>query len=121
LLKLGIEVSERTVSRILQTVKLPPSQTWKTFLQNHIGEIVAIDFFTVPTVSLRVMFVFLILEHKRRKVLHFGVTENPTSEWVAQRVVEAFADRDAARYLISDRDGAYGIEFQRRVQSLGMR
>jgi hypothetical protein len=87
LLKLGIEVSERTVSRILQTVKRPPSQTWKTFLQNHIGEIVVIDFFTVPTVSLRVMFVFLVLEHKRRKVLHFGVTENLTSEWVAQQVV----------------------------------
>lgn len=121
LLKLGIEVSERTVSRILQTVQRPPSQTWKTFLQNHIGEIVAIDFFTVPTVSLRVMFVFLVLEHKRRKVLHFGVTEHPTAEWVAQQLVEAFADRDAARYLIRDRDATYGIEFQRRIPSLGMK
>jgi hypothetical protein len=66
--KLGIEVSERTVSRVLRTVKRPPSQTWKTFLQNHIGEIVAIDFFTVPTIRLRVLFAFLVLEHQRRKI-----------------------------------------------------
>jgi hypothetical protein len=70
--KLGIEVSERTVSRILQTVKRPPSQTWKTFPQNHVGEIVALDFFTVPTICLRVLFVFLVIEHRRRRVLHFG-------------------------------------------------
>jgi putative transposase len=78
--KLGIELSERTVSRVLRTVKRPPSQTWKTFLQNHIGEIVAIDFFTVPTIRLRVLFVFLVLEYQRRKVLHFGVTEHPSAE-----------------------------------------
>jgi len=117
--KLGIKVSERTVSRILATVKRPPSQTWKTFLQNHIGEIVATDFFTVPTVGLRVLFVFLVLAHDRRRVLHFGITEHPTSPWVGQQVVEAFADRDAARYLIRDRDAAYGDEFRRRIQSLG--
>lgn len=76
--KLGIEVSERTVSRILQTVKRPPSQTWRTFLRNHIAEIVAIDFFTVPTIRLRVLFVFLVIEHQRRRVLHFGITEHPT-------------------------------------------
>jgi putative transposase len=74
LLKLGIEVSERTVSRILQTVKRPPSQTWKTFLKNHMGEIVATDFFTVPTFRMRVLFVFLVVEHARRKVVHFAVT-----------------------------------------------
>ena len=105
LLKLGIEVSERTASRILRTVKRPPSQTWKTFLQNHIGEIIAVDFFTVPTVGLRVLFVFLVLENQRRKVLHFGVTEHPTAEWAAQQVVEAFAERDDKRYLVRDRDG----------------
>jgi putative transposase len=117
--KPGIKVSERTVSRVLATVKRPPSQTWRTFLKNHIGEIVATDFFTVPTVGLQVLFVFLVLAHDRRKVLHFGVTEHPTSQWAGQQVVEAFADRDAARYLIRDRDGAYGDEFRRRVQSLG--
>ena len=118
LLKLGLVVSERTVSRTLRTVKRPPSQTWKTFLNNHIGEIVSIDFFTVPTVNLRVLFVFLVLEHQRRKVLHFGVTDHLTAEWTGQQIVEAFANRDAPRFLIRDRDGVYGLEFRRRVQSL---
>lgn len=121
LLKLGIKVSERTVSRILRRVQRPPSQTWKTFLRNHLGEIVATDFFTVPTVGLRVMFVFLVLEHRRRRILHFGVTEHPNSEWVAQQMVEAFAERDAPRYLIRDRDASYGNEFRRRVQALAMK
>jgi putative transposase len=117
--KLGIKVSERTVSRILAIVKRPPSQTWRTFLKNHVGGIVATDIFTVPTVGLRVLFVFLVFAHERRRVLHFGITEHPTSQWVGQQVVEAFADTDAARYLVRDRDGAYGDEFRRRVQSLG--
>jgi putative transposase len=121
LLKLGIKVSERSVSRILRTVKRPPSRTWKTFLQNHIGEIVAIDFFTVPTIRLRVLFVFLVMEHRRRKVLHFGVTEHPTAEWTAQQVVEAFSERDAKRYLIRDRDSIYGEEFRGRIRLLGMK
>jgi putative transposase len=95
-------------------------QTWKTFLQNHIGEIVAIDFFTVPTIYLRVLFVFLVIEHPRRKVLHFGVTECPTAEWTAQQVVEAFSEREAKHYLIRDRDSIYGDEFRSRVQLLGM-
>ena len=121
LLKVGVEVSERTVSRILRTIKRPPSQTWRTFLKNHVGELVSMDFFTVPTATFRVLYVFLILEHKRRKVLHFGVTDHPTAEWTAQRVVEAFADRDAPRFLIRDRDGIYGLEFRRRVRSLGVK
>lgn|ERR1700731_4454482 len=82
--KLGIKVSERTVSRILAIVKRPPSQTWRTFLKNHVGEIVATDFFTVPTVGLRVLFVFLVFAHERRRVLHFGITEHPTTQWVGQ-------------------------------------
>lgn len=119
--KLGIEVSERTVSRVLRTVKRPPSQTWRTFLQNHIGEMIAVDFFTVPTIRLRVLFVFLVIEHQRRRVLHFGITEHPTTEWTAQQVVEAFSERDAKHYLIRDRDSAYGQEFRRRIQSLGLK
>jgi transposase InsO family protein len=119
--KLGIVVSERTVSRVLRTVKRPPSQTWRTFLQNHIGEMVAVDFFTVPTIRLRVLFVFLVMEHQRRRVLHFGITEHPTAEWTAQQVVEAFSERDAKHYLIRDRDSAYGQEFRRRIQSLGLK
>jgi len=119
--KLGIEVSERTVSRILRTVKRPPSQTWKTFLQNHAEEIIAIDFFTVPTIRLRVLFVFLVIEYRRRKVLHFGVTEHPTAAWAGQQVVEAFAERDAKYYLLRDRDSIYGDEFRSRVKLLGMK
>jgi hypothetical protein len=105
---LGITISERTVSRILRTVPRPPSQTWKTFLRNHLGQIVSVDFFTVPTIRLRVLFVFLVLEHRRREVLHFNVTDHPTSGWVAQQIVEAFADRETPGYLIRDRDGVYG-------------
>jgi hypothetical protein len=85
--KLGIAISERTVSRILRSIRRPPSQSWKTFLRNHMSEIIAIDFFTVPTVRFRVLFVFLIIEHHRRKVLHFGVTEHPTAEWTGQQLM----------------------------------
>jgi len=91
---LGINISERTVSRVLRTVPRPPSQTWKTFLRNHLGQIVSIDFFTVATVRLRVLFVFLVLEHRRREVLHFNVTDHPTSEWTVQQMIEAFGDRE---------------------------
>ena len=118
--KLGITISKRTVSRVLRTVKRPPSQTWKTFLQNHIGEIVAIDF-SVPTIGLRVLFVFLVIEHQRRKVLHFGITEHPTAEWTGQQIVEAFSECDTKHYLIRDRDSIYVHEFRSRVQSLGMK
>src|SRR5271169_850021 len=121
LLKLGIRISERTVSRILQAIPRPPSQTWRTFLRNHLGEIIAVDFFTVPTVRMRVLFVFIVLAHHRRRVLHFGVTEHPTSEWAGQQVVEAFAEREPPRYLIRDRDASYGIQFRSRIQSLGMK
>jgi putative transposase len=96
--KLGIEVSERTVSRLLRTIRRPPAQTWKTFLRNHIRDIVAIDFFTVPTVRLRVLFVFLVIEPQRRKVLHFVVTEHPTAEWASQQVVEAFSGDSGEQY-----------------------
>ena len=116
--KLGIAVSERTVSRVLETVKPPPSQTWRTFLQNHLGQIVAVDFFTVPTIGLRVLFVFLVIEHQRRRVLHFGITEHPTAEWTGQQMTEAFCERDTQPYLIRDRDSIYGAEFRRRLQSL---
>jgi putative transposase len=84
-------------------------------------EIIAVDFFTVPTVRMRVLFVFIVLAHQRRRVLHFGVTEHPTSEWAAQQVVEAFAEREPPRYLIRDRDASYGVAFRNRVQSLSMK
>jgi hypothetical protein len=106
---LNIAISERTVSRILRTVLRPHSQAWKTFLKNHLGRIVAVDFFTVPTIRLKVLFVFVVLE-QRREVLHFNVTDHPISAWVAQQITEVFADRDAPRHPIRDRDGVYGQE-----------
>ena len=118
---LGIAISERTVSRILRRLRRPPNQTWRTFLHNHVGQIVSTDFFTVPTITMKVLFVFIVLEHDRRKVLHFNVTEHPTGAWTAQQIVEAFADRDAARYLLRDRDSRYSAEVRLRIQSLGMR
>jgi putative transposase len=75
---LGVTISERTVSRILRSVPSPPSQSWKTFLHNHLGQLVSIDFFTVPTVTMKVLFVFIVLKHRRREVLHFNVAEHPT-------------------------------------------
>ena len=117
---LVITISERTVSRILRSVPRPPSQTWSTFARNHRGQIVSVDFFTVPTIRLGIMFVFLILEHRRREVLHFNVTEHPTSAWVARQMVEAFADRETPRYLIRHRDGVYGTEVRRRLKSMGI-
>ena len=117
---LGIPIFERTVAHILRRVRRPPGQTWKTFLHNHLGQMVSIDFFTVPTMTLRVMFVFVVLEHRRRQVLHFNVTEHPTAAWTAQQIVEAFAGRDAPRYLIRDRDGVYGDDVRQRVASLGI-
>ena len=90
--KLGIEVAERTVSRLLPKRQTPASQTWRTFLANHVRDLVSIDFFTVPTASLRVLFVLVVLAHHRRRVVHFNVTEHPTAAWTARQLVEAFPD-----------------------------
>ena len=90
LLKLGIEVSERTVSRLMPKRQKPPSQTWKPFLENQVNELVSIDFFTVPTATFRVLFVLVVLAHHRRRVLHFNVTEHPTALWTGQQIIETF-------------------------------
>src|SRR3982751_798572 len=97
------------------------SPFWKTFLHNHLGQMVSIDFFTVPTISMKVLFVFFVLEHRRREVLHFGVTEHPTAAWTSQQIVEAFAYRDPARYLIRDRDSIYGNDVRKRIVTLGIK
>src|SRR5438552_12301768 len=99
LLKLGIDVGERTVSRLLPKRRSLPSQTWRTFLTNHLRDLVSIDFFTVPTARLRVLFVFVVLAHDRRRVLHFNVAEHPTAAWTAQQIVDAFPDDSAPSYL----------------------
>jgi hypothetical protein len=118
--KLGFKVSERTVSRLMPKKTGRPSQTWMTFLRNHIGQMVSVDFFTVPTIQLRVLYVFVILAHDRRRILHFNVTENPTAAWTAQQMVEAFPDDTVPRYLVRDRDGIYGHDFTTRVNGLGI-
>jgi putative transposase len=117
---LGIAVSERPVSRILRTLPRGPSQSWKTFLSNHIGQIVSVDFFAVPTITLRVLFVFVVIAHRRREVLHFNVTDHPTAEWIAQQVIEACAYRDMPRYLTRDRDRVYGTAVRLQLQALGI-
>ncbi len=118
LLKLGIQISEATVSKYMIRRSEPPSQTWRTFLDNHAKHITAIDFFTVPTATFRVLYVLLILHHERRHVVHFNATEHPTSTWIAQQLVEAFPFDTAPRYLLRDRDGKYGRQYRTRVRSL---
>src|SRR5438093_7606873 len=119
LLKLGIDVAERTVSRLMPKRCPAPSQTWRTFLTNHIRDLVSIDFFIVPTVCLRVLFVFVVLAHHRRRVLHFNVTEHPTAAWTAQQILDAFPDDSAPSYLLRDRDSVYGHLFRQRVKRMG--
>ena len=98
----------------------PPSATWRAFLKNHLQEMVAIDFFVVPTVRNQVLFVFLVMAHDRRRVLHFNVTAHPTAEWTGQQIVEAFPWVDPPRYLLRDRDTIYGAKFRKRVGSMGV-
>src|SRR5262249_41555453 len=95
-----------------------PSQTWMTFLRNHVGQMASIDFFTVPTLQLRVLYVFVVLAHDRRRVLHFNVTEHPTAAWTAQQLVEAFPYDTVPRYLVRDRDVLYGYGFTTRVDGM---
>ena len=118
--KLGIEISQATVSKYVVRHRKPPSQTWRTFLDNHIRSLVSVDFFTVPTVMFKVLFVFVVLAHDRRRVVHVNVTDTPTAEWSAQQLVEAFPWETAPRYLLRDRDGVYGVEFSSRVKGMGI-
>src|SRR5882762_1189292 len=85
----------------------PPSQTWRTFLRNHIGQVMAADFFVVPTATCRLLFVLVILAHERRRVVHVAVTDHPTIAWTAQQLREAFPWDEAPRYLLHDRDTAF--------------
>ena len=95
-----------------------PSQTWRTFLANHVRDLVSIDFFTGPTARLRVLFVLVVLAHHPRRVVHFNVTEPPTAAWTAQQIVDAFPDDSAPSYLLRDRDQVYGELFRRRVKGM---
>ena len=120
LAKLGIEVAKSTVEKYRPRRDGPPSATWRTFLDQHLRDLVSIDFFIVPTVTCRVLFVFVILAHDRRRIVHFNVTEHPTAQWTAQQLVEAFPFDSAPRYLIRDRDSIYGQCVVRRIKSLGI-
>jgi hypothetical protein len=112
LLKLGFMVSERSVSRYLRAVKRrgDPGKRWLVFLRNHREVIVALDFFTVPTVSFRVLYCLFVIEHARRRILHFHVTAHPNSDWVVQQLREAFPDSTPYRYVILDRDTRFDAE-----------
>jgi transposase InsO family protein len=120
LLKLGITVSQPTVAKYMLRHPKPPLQTWRTFLANHVHDLVSVDFFTVPTATFRVFFVFIVLTHSRRHVIHFNVTEHPTAGWTAQQIVEAFPWDTAPRYLLRDRDRIYGDYFTRRVDGMSI-
>ena len=120
LLLLGHYVAERTVAKYMVRIRKPPSQTWRTFLANHVPNIAACDFFTVPTATFRVLYVFLILRHDRRQVVHFNVNEHPYAEWAAQQVVDAFPYDQIPRFLLRDRDDIYNEYFQTRVDDMGI-
>ena len=120
LLLLGYKAAERTVAKYMVRTRKPPSQTWRTFLANHVPDIAACDFFTVPTVTFRVLYVFFVLRHDRRKVVHFNVTDHPYAEWAAQQIIEAFPFEEAPRFLLRDRDGIYGDYFKTRVKGMGI-
>src|SRR5207237_5604773 len=98
----------------------PPSQTWRTFLTNHLASAASMDFFTVPTRTCRVLFVAIVVSHLRRRIVHFNVTEHPTATWTAQQVVAAFPDDTAPRWLHRDRDSVYGESFRHRVAGMGI-
>jgi transposase InsO family protein len=119
-LKLGIDVSQATVATYMIRHRRPPSQTWRTFLTNHATDLVAADFFVVPTAMFRVLFVFVMLAHDRRRPVHVAVTAHPTAEWTAQQLRDAFPWETAPRYLLRDRDGCYGQRFHEAASGMGI-
>jgi hypothetical protein len=121
LLKLGIDIGQTSVAKYMAKRRGPPSQGWKTFLNNHADGIAAMDLFVVPTISFRLLYGLLIMGHGRRQILWFGVTSHPTAEWISNQLTEACGWEQAPRYLIRDRDGAYGEVFIRRLRSMGIR
>ena len=117
---LGHDAAESTVACYMLRIRKPPSPTWRSFLANHASQIAAIDFFTVYTITFRVRYCFVVLDHHRRRILHFNVTPNPVAEWTAQQIVEAFPYDTAPRYILRDRDRIYGDVFRRRVKGMGI-
>jgi putative transposase len=121
LLKLGISVAQRTVGNyMIPCPRSSAGETWTTFLRNHLGQMVSVDFLTVPTLRFEALYVFVVLSHARRQVLHFNVTGSPSASWVAQQLREALAFSSPPKYLLRDRDSIYGLQFQHLVQTLGL-
>jgi putative transposase len=120
LLKLAIDIGESSVSKYMVRGRKPPSQTWRTFLNNHLTQLVSIDFFTVPTLRFQVLYVFLVLAHDRRRILHCNVTAHPTAEWTGQQLREAFPFDQLPRYLLRDRDAIFSTDFRDQVRDMGI-
>ena len=121
LLKLGIRISEATVSKYMPRRRKPPSQPWRAFLENHVSDLVSVDLFTVPTVLFHVLFGFVVLAHDRRRILSINVTSSPSAPWTANQIVQAFPWESAPRYLLRDRDSTYGDRFRQRIGQLGIK
>jgi transposase InsO family protein len=121
LLKLGIEVAQSTVAKYMARRGRGRSQTWKTFLRNHAAGIAAMDFLIVPTVGFWLLFVLVILRHRRRRLISLSVTAHPTADWIARQITDAFPWNEAPDYLIRDRDGSYGHAVTRRLAAMGIR
>jgi len=117
---LGYEVAESTVARYRIKPRKPPSPGWRSFLANHADQIAGIDFFTVYTITFKVLYCFVALSHDRRRIIHLNVTPNPTAEWTAQQIIEAFPDDTAPRFLLHDCDSVYGVAFRRRLGGMGI-
>jgi putative transposase len=120
LLKLRIAISQATASKYMARHPRPPSQTWRTFLKNHIDGLASTDLFVVPTATFSLLYALIVVHHERRRIVHFGVTPNPTATWVAQQITEAFPWGTAPRYLIHDRDAVYGSVVRGRLRTIGI-
>jgi transposase InsO family protein len=121
LLMLGIEVAESTVGRYMVRRRRPPSQGWKTFLRNHTADIASLDLFVVRTISFKLLYGLGILRHTRRRLVTISVTFNPTAEWIAGQVTDAFPWDEAPHHLIRDRNGAFGPAYTHRIRAIGIR
>jgi transposase InsO family protein len=121
LLKLGFEVAQSSVAKYMVKRRGPPSQGWGTFLRNHAPEIAAMDLFVVPTIGFDLLYAFIVIRRDRRDLVWINVTTNPTAEWIARQITEAFPWNEAPRYLIRDRDRIYGDVAMRRIRAMGIR
>jgi transposase InsO family protein len=121
LLKLGFEVAQSSVAKYLVKRRGPPSQGWSTFLRNHLPEVAAMDLFVVPTIRFDLLYAFIIIRLDRRALVWISVTTNPTAEWIARQITEAFPWNEAPRYLIRDRDRIYGDVARHRILAMGIR